>query len=81
VSAGGIKIRKLTLCLYPASFFYRQTSGDTRQETGKKDRKADKQFMNIKKEKTLEMKNVYLFIANEGRKKGRRREKKANEVR
>jgi hypothetical protein len=37
--------------------------------------------MNIKKEKTVEMKNGYVFIANKGRKKERRREKKANEVR
>jgi hypothetical protein len=67
VSAGGIKIRKLTLCLYPASFAYRQyiriqyirqTSGDTRQTNcilyrrqEQKDRKTDKQFMKIKKEK------------------------------
>ncbi len=37
--------------------------------------------MNIKKEKTVEMKNGYVLIANEGRKMGRRREKKSNEVR
>jgi hypothetical protein len=36
--------------------------------------------MNIKKEKG-DMKNGSVLIANEGRKKGRRREKKANEVR
>jgi hypothetical protein len=32
VSAGGIKIRKLTLCLYPASFFYRQYKVRTYKE-------------------------------------------------